>query len=205
MSNNRIIQAVTDTKDKETTYRTMLGRYKTAMKDGFYLEAILIDYAMLEDRMRSFIYYSGALANRNSLKINGPGRKYFVKIVRQENPSSNLGIMNISGKRNIIKCLIEWKESLTEQPGDRYLRMLSLKLEDLDLRGLLQTLDNSEYWCKYRNECIHSVMNKNMKSLGSDLESKAIEGMQYARFIDAQVKVLKRENRIRRSLGLANK
>ena len=48
---NRTIRPVTDNKDKQRTYSEQMGRYARATRGAFYLEALLIDYAMLEDRL----------------------------------------------------------------------------------------------------------------------------------------------------------
>lgn len=205
MENQRMIQSVNDLNDKEITYRAMLGRYKTAIKYGFYLEAILIDYAMLEDRMRSFIYHAGALSDRGAKRVSGPGKKYISAIVKQFNPNENLGITRMSGKRTIIRSILQWEESISDPSADRYLKTLRSRIEELDVGGLLQMLDDSEEWCKYRNECIHSVMNKNLESLEGGIAAKSMEGMEYARFLDSQVKILKRGNTVRKSIRLSNK
>ena len=55
--NKRYIKPVADTMDKQNTYREWIGKYNKAIRYEFYYEAILIDYALLEDRLRSFLYY----------------------------------------------------------------------------------------------------------------------------------------------------
>ena len=41
---------------KEETYREVHKKYNKAIKEEFYFEAICIDYALLEDRLRSLLY-----------------------------------------------------------------------------------------------------------------------------------------------------
>lgn len=60
----RKIAPVKDNLDKQRTYAKQKGRYKSAMSNEFYLEAIMIDYALLEDRFRSMLYHMGFLSNR---------------------------------------------------------------------------------------------------------------------------------------------
>ncbi len=55
---------------------------------------------------------------------------------------------------------------------------------------------------RYRNEVIHGLLNKNVDSLQSGLSEKCAEGMKYARYLDGQIKSLKKGNVIRRSLKL---
>jgi hypothetical protein len=45
-------------------------------------------------------------------------------------------------------------------------------------------------------------MNKNIDSLGDEVAVKANEGMKLARFLDSQVKILKKKNVVRKAAGL---
>ena len=105
----RLIQPVDDNKDKQRTYQRMLSRYRLAMKDGFFFFSILIDYAMMEDRLRSFIYYIGGIPNRNSISIKAKG--IIQQMVLKYDPKGNLGISSISGKRRIVKAVLNWEET----------------------------------------------------------------------------------------------
>ena len=198
----RYIKPVEDNYDKQHTYAAMLSKHHLAIKHQFYLEAILIDYALMEDRLRSFIYHLGGMASRNDSKISGRGRKYIKQILQEYDPKANLGIGSIFGKRRIVRAVLAWKESTTESPKDKYLKALWTRLDSIDREKLKTALDNTESWCDYRNECIHSVMNKNLNSLNDEVAQKAEDGLKYVRIIDDQVKVLKRGNLIRKSVFL---
>ena len=50
---------VTDNMQKYTNYREQMGRLSKAMNNGFYLEAIFIEYAIIEDRLESVLRHSG--------------------------------------------------------------------------------------------------------------------------------------------------
>ena len=64
------IAAVKDNTEKQEAYRKQLGRYRRALNNEFYFEAMLIVYAMIEDRLRSFLYYIGALRKADDPKLN---------------------------------------------------------------------------------------------------------------------------------------
>lgn len=72
------------------------------------------------------------------------------------------------------------------------MKELKSKAECVDIEAALSTLDKLNIWCKYRNEIIHSVMTKNIDALYENLSELAQDGMEYARFLDAQVKCVKR-------------
>ena len=205
----RQIEVIKNTKDKQLTYSRMLGRYKAAVSKEFYLEALLIDYAMIEDRLRSFIYYCGGISNRSAKKFNvkqGVDAKVrnIIEEYGRSGDDNRLTITTIYGKIKIVRSLLSWAATTDEKPVDSYLKALKSDLEKVDIGGLLDTLDEIELWRKYRDEVIHGVLNKNMDSLDESLSAKVSEGMEYARFLDGEVKVLKRGNKTRKVLKLQN-
>ena len=54
------MQEVTSNMQKYANYTEQMGRLKKAMANGFYLEAIFIEYAVLEDRLESVLRHSGS-------------------------------------------------------------------------------------------------------------------------------------------------
>ena len=206
MESQRKIKPVTDNSDKQRTYRAHKGRYKRAMENEFFFEALLIDYALLEDRLRSMIYHMGFLKDRTAFKIWKKKSAYLQDIVssyKNADENCQLGISRISGKIKIIRCVLEWA-AYTEggYQKDRHLSALKSQCEGLDIGGLLSALDELQEWCAYRNEVIHGLMNKNLESLSDKLKAHAEAGMQLANYFDNQEKLLKKGNRIRKSANL---
>ena len=202
----RQIKPVENNKEKQRTYARQLGRYKLALKNEFYFEAMLIVYAMLEDRMLSFLYYTGAIENRSTIKISKKTRKYLKDMVAPFKKNENkvtLGTKNITGKMKIIKAMLVWASKI-ENTEEKYLVLLKSLLEGIDIGGTLDVLKSLEPWLDYRNEIIHASMNKNIDSLYEQLGAKVEEGMEYARFIDEQVRILKRDNRVRKKMNMGN-
>lgn len=209
MSKPRKIKPVTDNMDKQRTYREHKGRYKRAMENGFYFEALLIDYALLEDRLRAMLYHMVFLTDRTTLKIwkkKSDGLREIVSSYKNHNEDDRLGITNISGKAKIIRCVLKWT-AYTENGyrQDRHLSALKSQCEMLDVGGILSALEDLSEWCDYRNEVIHGLMNKNMDSLSNELVFRVEEGMKLAEYFDSQEKLLKKGNRIRRSANLQTK
>ena len=81
--NERKIGVVIDNMDKCYTYAQHKGRYSQAMKYEFYFEALMIDYALMEDRLKSFLYHAGVLQLRTSFKIDcsKPNKKVLKQIL----------------------------------------------------------------------------------------------------------------------------
>ena len=203
----RQIKPVKDNKDKQRTYRENIGKYRLAVKHGFYFEAMLIDYAMLEDRLRSFLYHIGGLKTKDSHKFDNKNVKKYLKPIvseyKEKDESDTFIIKSISGKMTIIKATLNWAAYVEHAPEEKYLKTLKSQYESaLDIKGMLDALEDVRKWCDYRNEVIHALMNKNLESLDEQLEEQAIKGMEVARYIDAQIKQLKKGNSIRRSINL---
>ena len=53
------MELITDNMQKYANYKTQMGRLKKALINQFYLEAIFIEYAILEDRLESVLRHSG--------------------------------------------------------------------------------------------------------------------------------------------------
>ncbi len=196
------IQPVADNHDKQRTYRSNISRYNAAMKHEFYFEAMLIDYAILEDRLSSILFHIGALANRTDTKICTMVRKQLRNIVaRGQADEVKLVVKQISGKANIVGAVARWAADTADQPeSDKYLALL--KEQFLAVEGMASALADLEKWCSYRNEIIHGLMNKNLESLNAELPQRCDEGFRLARYFDAQVRIIKKGNRLRRYLKL---
>lgn len=220
MPKQRVISPVETMQEKYETYRAEMARLMGALQQGFYFEAMLIEYALLEDRLRSFVYHAGLLQNRKASHLL-PGknavRKDFNRIAqrvktwkledgKETGNTSNferLSVNKISDKIFIVRTIVLWSSELESLPDEsRYLQALRGQCESLDAAALLETLDAIDTWRMYRNEVIHSLMNKRMESVQQKLSEQVEQGVQLARQLDAQVTILKKNNRIREAARL---
>lgn len=202
--NERLIKPAENNIEKAYTYRQMKGRYNKAMSEKFYFEAMMIDYAMIEDRLRSFIYHIGGMNNRTSLKLDNKYSKAFLICLYNRlfnKKCSGLCLSNISTKYNLIRAVLNWVKT-TDGTEGKYQQKLKFACESLDIDDVLSCMDELEKWCKYRNEVIHGLMNKNIMSLNDNLADKAEEGMKIAVRIDSYVRVVKKGNIVRKSINL---
>lgn len=201
----RKIAPITDNLDKQQTYRFQMSRYSKALREGFFFEAMLIDYAMLEDRLRALLYHVAFFADREKTgcwRKTKPYFHYFVSTYKKEKENDTLVVKNISGKIKIIRSLLLWaSETDGGYENDRYLIRLKSQCECMDIGALLETLNAIEQWSEYRNEIVHALLNKQTASVYSELAVQVENGMKYARLIDSQVRLLKKGNVIRRSVN----
>ena len=203
------VKTILNNKDKQNTYKHLLGKYRKAVNSECYFEALLIVYAMLEDRLRSMIYHSGGLTNRSAKSFCKKGGvdttiRDLIRDYIADNEDDSLGLSTIKNKMKIIRCLTKWSSETEKQYDDEYILLLKAQYESIDAYELLEQLEQLRVWLDYRNEIIHGLLNKNMDSLYSELYIRVEDGMKMARYFDSQCKVLKKNNKIRRYLKLQN-
>lgn len=199
------IASVGDNQDKRLTYRRWCGGHQKAMRKGFYFEALLIDYALIEDALRSYLYHMGVIArhdDRKACKKARPLRQVVQAYVPRN--GDKLGVGTISGKLSIVRAALLWHcDTRKDQVEDPYLLALEKQYEDrIDAASFLDVLDRIDMWCKYRNEVMHGLMNKNLAALDERIVEQCEEGMALARELQTQAKNAKHGNRIRRIMKL---
>lgn len=202
----RKIQPVQNNVEKQQTYQRMLSKYRQAMDQGFFCEALMIDYAMIEDRLRSMLYHMGFIADRSKPAIWKKARPSLQAIVndyKRDNEDDTLGTSSLSSKIKIVRSVCLWVAN-TEggYQNNVHLTVLKTQLESLDLANVFQVLDEVDCWKVYRNEVVHAMMNKNILHLEESLRPYAEEGMRLARALDSIEKGIKARNRIRRKINL---
>lgn len=200
----RKIKPVADSREKQATYAKNMARYKSAMTQGFYFEALVIDYAMIEDRLRSMIYHMALLKDRNQIKLwNKTKEKLYAMATFNKTDKPRYSATTLSGKLSIVREAVLWTTQVTDgYEEDRYLVALKSQIESMDADALLQALDAVVQWKDYRNEIVHSLLNKNIESVAEKAADVAIHGMELARELDSHERLLKKGHLIRRSCGL---
>lgn len=93
---------------KYENYREQIGRLKRALTQGFNLEAVFIEYAMMEDRLESVLRHTGVW------KEPGPGDSYpsiYNKIKRVRKLMENK--KGLAGKyftEELLERILLWKD-----------------------------------------------------------------------------------------------
>ena len=200
----KMIAAVQNNAEKANTYRELMTRYNKAVKEGFYFEALLIEDAMSEDRTLSFLYHCGVQNSRDSLKVSKISRNNLLKTIlpAEEGKVRRYSLDGLGRKIEIIDAVLKWSCEIDYTPEDKYLRTLKRQLESLDIYELQETLKCINKWKDYRNEVIHGLLNKKIDILWLDVASQVEEGMKLARSLDNQVRIVKKNNKIRKAANL---
>lgn len=199
------IAYVANAVEKGETYAENMRRHDRAVREGFYFEALLIEYAMIEDRLRSFLYHSGMLLERNDSKGFRRTKSQILMMLRQlDARKTNTSIISISAKEDVVRAMLGWYASQDAATGDdKYLNALWNQIDTrLDAMQVCATLDALDAWREYRNEVIHALMHKNIDAVEADMPAMCDQGMALVRDMDKYVKQIKYRNCVRRSIRL---
>ena len=117
------MDSVLDNREKYGNYKEQMGRLKKAMNSGFYIEAIAIEYAVIEDRMESILRHSNKY---NPDKHNTLNKKLNRVSELQRNKT---GLLRKYISEELIEEIHEWKNN--RNPIVHALLKLNLSTEDL--------------------------------------------------------------------------
>ena len=93
-----------DNMQKYANYREQFGRLKRALGNSFYLEAIFIEYAIIEDRFESVLRHSGKFNPKRHNSLN-------TKLSRiKEMQREKSGIVRKYFSDDMIQDVMTWKE-----------------------------------------------------------------------------------------------
>ena len=196
---------------KQDAYRVECGRLKKALEYGFYLEAVSIEYALIEDRLNALLYYSGIVSRKEKLMITKFTKPY-VKYVLNVDDSTRITITQIGVKIDLIRCLLMINEKNAAKidesveskrnPGSKirkeYLQTIVHRMDRLDKDAVLELLEQIEDWKNKRNVLIHALLNRHSEASDDAKRECAKEGELLFRALDDKlVKPFKRGADIR--------
>ena len=147
-----LIAPVQDSSEKRMAFDSHLKRYKQAMRAGCYLEALMIDYACLEDRLRYLLFYLGMLQSPASGSIGSRRTAAsYKKILDRYMQKGDRSIRHIAGKRNLIRCIFLLADENKPDRNDIVQMVLCAALSDVGrVHEVLDLMKEIEVWCDYR-------------------------------------------------------
>ncbi len=114
------MEPITDNMQKYENYREQMGRLSRALKAEFYLEAIFIEYAILEDRLESALRHGGRWDPKPGKFVSLAAKVHKIEAMAREpkslaskyfSPSLTDGVLAWKDRRNtMIHALL--KQSL---------------------------------------------------------------------------------------------
>lgn len=179
--NKPSIDEVLSLMDKHITYVELNTKKEKALKDKEYISVIHYSYAMIEDRLLSFLYYL-YIINRSNYDLEPEVEQSIIKINNDFKPQFN----NISTKIKIIKKIYNYKKD------DAIIIEMKKHMEDLfSLKELKRDILKLEKWIKFRNELVHSLYNKHYEDLENKIEEQANIGIYLSNQFDNYSDLLK--------------
>ena len=211
------MENVKNGKEKQKAYAQNFDMLKKAMNYHFYLEAVSITYAIMEDRMVSFLHYAGIVTrNRENLKINQKIYPYMRELTGADDNRA-IRVKNISVKLDLISRLLTMSEEQAREIDETVLQKNEQKSKKMKLplnymqtvyhqidatidRNLVEELlSNINKWRDERNQLIHALLNKTVDTSEAAKKECAESGCQMVRSLDNNlVKKFKTHNNIRK-------
>ncbi len=215
------IKKIADNMDKRNTYARCMERHNESMKHEFFLEAIMIDYAMLEDRLSALLVclkiaietedglLMSPLISPEATALLGMRSKTIAELgldpetvqLYGGDPERLVAKLNniTTGKLDLIKNIHKISDSKLSRIPDDTSRLYIVAAkntlialnEKYQLRALLVSIRE---WCAVRNEYVHALLNKNYKSLMKEIGTRAKQGKDYAREVDKAVQLVRRRH-----------
>ena len=94
--------------EKHEAYVQLKTRLKKALSSGFWLEACMIEYAIMEDRTTSILLHSGISSNGSKKKLSNKLNSIVYQIEKQH------PIISKKVSLDTIFAIKEWKEQRNE-------------------------------------------------------------------------------------------
>jgi hypothetical protein len=195
-----VFPVVADKMKKSLAYQTQWKRYKLAVSNGFYLEGIFILYAMMEDRLLSFLYIAGVVDYSPAQIIANEGVGPHLQVIFDTTDLQKIRWRNISDKIKLVRQMVIWSGTyIPDRTSPNFADVLSNKLNNTKgIDEIIPTLIQIQSWCKSRNELVHDLLNKNPEDQVDSLRALTEEGFRYLRKLSKFIRNFKYRNTIRK-------
>ena len=211
------MQRVSNNNERKQNYRREYKRYEVAIKYGFYLEAIAISYAIIEDRLVSFLHYAGIVSrDQDKLKVNTAVYPHMRKLLgRTEN--SGIRVKNVSVKVRLIRSLMDMSEEKASEidswvkeyrienrkkgiAKEGYMLDLYHQInKTIDKEKVIAFFKEFDTWSNDRNKLTHALLNNTAESIENTKIDCAEKGYSLSRkFDDYIAKSFKSKNNLRK-------
>lgn len=191
---------------KAHAYRNQLARYKKAVENEFYLEAVFIACAMLEDRLRAFLFHCGLTDDSRMAITSNKAVNVALGSQLGFKPGKKTRLEKISQKTDCARNLLKLGPNPPEvEPAGsiEFLSALRHNLQQIpDQAQLLAALNEINDWMLVRNELVHDLIGKQPAGISLSLASCAEDGYRLARIIDAAVKALRETPNLREQFSI---
>ena len=175
--------------EKYEMYKATLAHHDKAIKQGFYLECIMLNYGLIEDRLNFLLYRLGLIRfNPNGIECTKKSIAH-LRIMLGIKTGCQVKVKDMKVKIEILQKLID---NTIESPG--ILNDISIRMaQKIDAHEFIAMLNDLHTWRDQRNHFVHGLMNKSPSIYDEDLKTMAENGKKYFRYLD---KVVRRFDRV---------
>ena len=184
------IPRVESSEQKSDTYKKLLDRHTEAVKSGFYLEAIVLEYAMIEDRFTEILRTLGiATLNEKGTEyvpVIGLGTDLFKLLNPNKTDKKEHGsFKTISSKFEVIKALAEEEKCPETLKLQRECVLAADKAAGVKKDGtrsmaILPLIKELKNWNGLRDQYIHALYSKDYEQAMAILPDTSEQGMKLA-------------------------
>lgn len=189
----RFIEPVKDNISKQITYQELNKKCKQALKDNNYETVILLTYAMIEDRLLSFLHYMYIIDRNNNIYYPTKEIDTIIRPLLKYKEDSNIKqvykIFNISTKLKILKLFTNNNSNIQYLLDCKNIIDINIGIDNYN-----KLLDDITTWIKYRNEIIHSSFNKDINDLNNKIISISKEGYRLSKLLSNYTNKIKTNN-----------
>ena len=105
------MENVKNNMEKYYSYKTQIEKYNRAIEEGFFYEAMLISYAIMEDRLLTFLDNIGFVRMPKTSDEKLSVSEELKPFLRSLTGEKKVDIRNISVKRKLIKSILKKKKA----------------------------------------------------------------------------------------------
>ena len=169
------ITNVLDNNEKKKTYSFLCKKCKEEMCNNNYEAVLVLSYAMIEDRLKSFLHYLFVIDKDKGILYPTDEVDIIIRpLCHFKSDSEKFKVYklnSLSSKLKVLKAIIKNKDK-----HQYLLDCFSIIEKNIGIDNLKKWIKLVEEWSKIRNEIIHASFGKNIDSLNSALEKCARDG-----------------------------
>ena len=165
---------------KHDQYTKTLSKLNRALNQGFYYEAIMLDYSLIEDRMTQLLWNLGFVNKGNPDPVVAKKSRKPVRKLLNLSDNSRFGINKISVKISILESLCK-----SDEFEDPFLNDVSAFINKKIGKDIIIEFKNElTDWKETRNGYVHGLMDKVPSDVEPELEKIAKTGKLLFRTVD---------------------
>ena len=192
------MQNISNANEKNEIYKVLISKYQKAIKHEYHFEAMMILYAIIEDRTTSFLYHIGFTSENEKAKASNTTKQYIISILGSEKKRNN-PFKNLHDKLNSIKIILNYGNKSQCVVGENtYMsdlqKFVRIKAKETKtFKKLSDAISELDKFRELRNKLTHDLCNfsyENINICTTELDAT----FKSIRVLDSAIGIIKRKN-----------